>query len=89
MKCAAALFLILSVLSGPALGAGPSVSAKGAVLMDGDSGRVLWSQNGDEALPIASTTKLMTALVAYEYDPALQSVVVIDPAWTGIEGSSL
>lgn len=89
MKRAAALFLILSVLSGPALGAGPSVSAKGAVLMDGDSGWVLWSQNGDQALPIASTTKLMTAMVAYEYDPTLQSVVEIDPAWTGIEGSSL
>ena len=89
MKRATALFLILSVLSGPALGAGPSVSAKGAVLMDGDSGRILWSQNGDEALPIASTTKLMTALVAYEYDPTLQSVVEIKPEWTGIEGSSL
>lgn len=89
MKRAAALFLILSVLSGPALGAGPSVSARGAVLMDGDSGRILWSRNGNEALPIASTTKLMTALVAYEYDPTLRSVVEIDPAWTGIEGSSL
>ena len=89
MKRAVSLLLILSVLTGPALGAGPSVSARSAVLVDGDSGRVLWAQNGDEPLPIASTTKLMTALVAYEYDPTLRRVVEIQPAWTGIEGSSL
>lgn len=89
MKRIAVCFLILSVLSGPALGAGPSISARGAVLVDGDSGRVLWSYNGEQSMPIASTTKLMTALVAYQYDPTLQSVVEIDPDWTGIEGSSL
>lgn len=40
--------------------------AKAAVLMDGDSGRILFSQNGDERLPNASTTKLMTCILALE-----------------------
>ena len=33
--------------------------AKAAVLMDADSGRVLYDKNGEEALPMASTTKIM------------------------------
>lgn len=40
--------------------------AKAAVLMDADSGRVLYSKNGEEALPMASTTKIMTCIVALE-----------------------
>ena len=34
--------------------------AAGAVLMDADSGRVLFSKNGDETYAMASTTKIMT-----------------------------
>lgn len=40
--------------------------ARRAVLMDGESGRVLYSKNGDEALPMASTTKIMTCILALE-----------------------
>lgn len=40
--------------------------AKAAVLMDADSGRVLYSKNGEESLPMASTTKIMTCIVALE-----------------------
>ncbi len=40
--------------------------AKAAVLMDGDSGRVLHGKNGDMVLPMASTTKIMTCIVALE-----------------------
>lgn len=40
--------------------------AKAAVLMDADSGRVLYSKNGEEILPMASTTKIMTCIVALE-----------------------
>lgn len=42
----------------------PALTAKAAVLMDAHTGRVLWSRNGDERLPMASTTKMMTALLA-------------------------
>lgn len=40
--------------------------AKSAVLMDGQSGRVLYEKNGYEELPMASTTKIMTCIVALE-----------------------
>ncbi|MGN0298336.1 MAG: D-alanyl-D-alanine carboxypeptidase family protein [Lachnospiraceae bacterium] len=40
--------------------------AKSALLMDADSGRVLYSKNGDEIMPMASTTKIMTAILAIE-----------------------
>lgn len=44
----------------------PSVAAKGAVLLDGDSGRVLWGKNETEPLTMASTTKIMTAIIVLE-----------------------
>lgn len=40
--------------------------ATGAVLMDGDSGRVLYEKNASEIMPMASTTKIMTCIVALE-----------------------
>ena len=40
--------------------------AQGAVLMDAKSGRVLYSKNGEEQLPMASTTKIMTLIVTLE-----------------------
>ena len=44
----------------------PSVAARGAVLMDGESGRVLWGKNETEPLTMASTTKIMTAILVLE-----------------------
>ena len=41
-----------------------STSASAAILVDADSGRVLYEQNADGKMLIASTTKIMTALVA-------------------------
>ncbi len=41
--------------------------AKAAVLMDAQSGRVLYAKNGEEVLPMASTTKIMTCILALEY----------------------
>ncbi len=43
-----------------------SVNAKSAVLMDMDSGAVLFEQNSRESLPIASVTKVMTLLLVME-----------------------
>lgn len=40
--------------------------AQSAVLMDADNGRVLLSKNGSDVLPMASTTKIMTCIVALE-----------------------
>lgn len=40
--------------------------AAAAVLMDGESGRVLYGKNADQVMPMASTTKIMTCIVALE-----------------------
>lgn len=42
------------------------INARAAVLADGDTGRILWGKNEDEAMAMASTTKIMTCLVALE-----------------------
>lgn len=41
--------------------------AASAVLMDADSGRVLYGKNADVVRPMASTTKIMTCILALEY----------------------
>ena len=65
-----------------------SVSAKAAVLYDPVCESVVWGKNEDLALGMASTTKIMTAIVAMErYD--LAATVEIRPEWCGIEGSSM
>lgn len=83
--------LLLSgwLLTGTAAASAPQTHAAAVVLMDADSGRVLYEHNSREPRLIASITKLMTALVALEsgHDPS--ETVTIRPEWTGIEGSSL
>ena len=87
-RFAAVLLALLCLLPPSAKAAEPSTSAASAILIDGESGRVLYAQNAEER-PIASITKLMTALVAVCAHPALSDVVTIRPEWTGIEGSSM
>ncbi|MCR2020894.1 serine hydrolase, partial [Blautia pseudococcoides] len=43
-----------------------SLYATSAVLMDADSGRILYEKNGFEKRPMASTTKIMTCILALE-----------------------
>ena len=43
-----------------------SSSAKAAILINGDTGEVIFEKNADERLPMASTTKIMTALLLCE-----------------------
>lgn len=45
----------------------PELYAQSAVLMDADSGRVLYGKNEDLTRPMASTTKIMTCIIALEY----------------------
>lgn len=65
----------------------PSVSAKSAVLYVPDTKQVLYSKSSDERLPMASTTKIMTALVTIS-ECELTDTVKIDERAVGIEGSS-
>lgn len=68
--------------------AGPVVSAEAAALIDVDTGRILWSHQGDKPMLIASTTKIMTAIIAIEYGNLADQVTVGKNA-AGKEGSSL
>ena len=52
--------------------------ALAACLMDADSGRVLYGKNADEVRAMASTTKIMTLVIALEYGNA-DDVVTISP----------
>lgn len=72
--------------AGPAPGDAPAVSARAAVLMDAATGQVLFAKNASERLPMASTTKIMTALVALERG-RLDDVVTVSRAATLVDGS--
>lgn len=65
----------------------PEVSAASAVLMDAESGRVLYEKDAHSRRLIASTTKLMTALVAVE-STSLDQVIPMKPEYQA-EGSSM
>ena len=88
IAAAVAALLLLPAVSVKA-SSPPDLSAVSAILMDAESGRVLFEKNAHEERAIASITKLMTALVAAEsgHDPS--EMVTVRPEWTGIEGSSI
>lgn len=67
---------------------GVSVGAKAAIVMEAETGAVLFAQNIREQLPMASTTKIMTALLALE-SPELEEPFVVDPDAIRVEGSSM
>lgn len=60
-----------------------------AILMDAESGRVLYEHDIHRPRLIASTTKLMTALVAVELAGDLEDTVCVKGEWLGSEGSSI
>ena len=64
-----------------------SVNAKAAVLYDVDNSSLLYAKNENARLPMASTTKIMTALVAIEREN-LNKKIKVDPRAVGVEGSS-
>lgn len=66
----------------------PTVSARSAILVNGRTGEVYCGKNAEARLPMASTTKIMTALVAVEALP-LDTVVLVPREAVGTEGSSI
>lgn len=72
----------------PVRAEGLDVSAKAACLMERDSKRVLYQKNAQVKLPMASTTKIMTALLAVE-NCDLNQTLTVPPEASGIEGSSI
>ena len=81
---AAALLAAVSFLPVPA----DAISAEKAIVMDAVSGRVIFEKNADGQSLIASTTKIMTALVVCQHCNVLDRVRIPKEA-VGIEGSSM
>ena len=65
-----------------------SLSAQSAALIEAESGTVIYEKNATKKLPMASTTKIMTALVVLE-SAELDRIVRIPKEACGIEGSSV
>lgn len=91
-------FLLLLQPASPRAAAAPSgvsssrdvveTNAEAAALIDVASGRILYSKQGDKRMRIASTTKIMTAILAIEHGHLSDKVTVSKNAF-GKEGSSI
>lgn len=77
-----ALFIVLN------LGAVSFADCGAAVLIDEASGRVFFEQDKDEILPMASTTKIMTALLTLE-EENLDRYFLVNSRAIQVEGSSM
>lgn len=99
MKRFVSLFLAVAVfccacfaaVTGPVLAAAPAlpdVQAGAYILVEKDTGRVLAGENTDIRLPMASTTKIMTALLTLE-QPDLDEYFEVDGKAILVEGSSM
>lgn len=64
------------------------ISAESAIVMEVKTGRILYSRNINIKKPMASTTKIMTALIALE-NSTLDTMIKIPNEAVGIEGSSI
>jgi D-alanyl-D-alanine carboxypeptidase (penicillin-binding protein 5/6) len=76
----AAVVLLVAVLAPPARADEPDVSASGAVLWDPADDRVLWGHDQHQELSPASTTKVMTVLLALEAGSIDEEVTVSSAA---------
>lgn len=89
LRAFGAVFVAVLVLaSGSAHAKIAGVKTSACALVEVESQRVLYSENGDKKLPMASTTKIMTALVAIEKGNLSDTVTITKEA-SGVEGSSI
>lgn len=86
VSCLCVALLVFSVF--PCHAKCISTSATSSILVDAESGRVLYEQNADREMLIASTTKIMTALVAIR-EGTLTDSVRVSRAAAYTEGSSM
>jgi D-alanyl-D-alanine endopeptidase (penicillin-binding protein 7) len=86
---AGALLLMMVSVGASAAGAkalaGPALKSESALILDGSTGEVIFQQKPTLVTPIASITKLMTALVVIDGQQPLDDVIEItkDDRWTG------
>jgi D-alanyl-D-alanine carboxypeptidase (penicillin-binding protein 5/6) len=78
------LLAILPLHAGPA----PEITAKSAILVDANTGKVLFTKNDTAQRPVASTQKLLTALIVAEAGN-LDKRVEIEPSDTNCEPTKI
>lgn len=85
-----AMLLIFSISRIRVLAEGeiPDVSAKAAIVYNGETGEVIFEKNARERLPMASTTKIMSAVLALEQENK-DDVFTVDSGAIKVEGSSM
>ena len=66
-----------------------TVTAKSYALIEADSGRLLMGEHEHDRLPMASTTKIMTAMIIIESGEALDTQITVPQEAAGVEGSSM
>lgn len=67
----------------------PSLSAKSAIVICADNGKVIYGKNEKEPRPMASTTKIMTALLTLEAAEKEDTNVTITDKMVPVDGSSM
>ena len=90
MKAFSFFFLLLALFLFPfavLAKAEPSLSAKHAALLDAVNGDFLWEKNANTPVPMASTTKIATAIAVLEALP-MDREITVDERSVGVEGTS-
>ena len=89
MKKITSFLLVLCLLGfAPREASSLEISAKASIVVNAATGQVIYSQNADERLPMASTTKIMTALLLCEMAD-LEDTVTTTKEMVTVEGSSM
>ena len=92
MKKTAFITLMLFMLVTPRLvwgaPADPTLTAKSAIVIEASTGRIIFAQGASDRRPPASTTKMMTLIVALEHGN-LNDIVTTSPGAAATEGSSM
>ena len=77
------------VTSGGILSEALMTSAKAMATVELTTGRVLYEKNAYQRLPMASTTKILTAITVLEHVSCTSEIVKVDDRAIGIEGTSI
>jgi len=80
--------LIILLLSSNVTVSAIQTSAKAAILINADTGEVIYENNADQKLPMASTTKIMTAVLLLE-NADLSTEITVTDQMLKVEGSSM
>lgn len=81
--------VVANIKNQPTIAFAASSSAKAMCVLDKDSKRILYAKNQNESLPMASTTKVVTAITVLENCKDLNQTITINKNAVGVEGTSI